>query len=285
MTAESDAKAARVRPPIQTIKPRGVWRTLDLPELWQYRDLFYFLVRREVKVLYAQSVIGLGWAVIKPIVTMLVFTVIFGKLAKINSEGVPYAIFNFAALVPWTYFSNSLTGSTNSLVAAQNMLSKVYFPRLVIPMAPALAKLVDFFIALAIMAVMMAWLGFAPTPWALALPLLVVLMVLTAAGAGMWLTALAVQYRDVKHAISFVVQLLMYVSPVVYPASMIPEKFRMLYALNPMVGVIEGFRASLLGTTPMPWHLIAVGALMAFVVFVSGVLYFSRKERVFADVV
>ncbi len=264
--------------------PRG-WQLIDWEELWRYRDLFFFLVWRDVKTRYAQSVLGVGWAVIQPVFSMIVFTVVFGGLARVSSDGVPYAIFSYTALVPWTYFANALTAATGSLIASSNMITKVYFPRLVIPLAPVLAKLLDFGIALLILFGLMLWYGIAPTVWGLALPLLVLLMMLTAAGMGMWLTALAVQYRDVKYAMSFGVQLLMYAAPVVYPASSVPPRFRLLYGLFPMAGVIEGFRSALLGTNPMPWDLLGVGGVVAAALVVSGLLYFRRMERIFADVV
>jgi lipopolysaccharide transport system permease protein len=267
------------------IEPTRGWATLELRELWQYRDLFIFLVWRDIKGLYAQSILGVGWAVIRPVFSMIVFTIIFGKLARVNSDGVPYAVFSFCALVPWTYFSGSVSGSGTSLISASGMLTKVYFPRLIIPLTPVIAKLIDFIIAMLLLFVLMAWFGTWPTIWIIALPLLVVLMMASAAGIGMWLTALAVQYRDVKHALGFFVQLLMYACPVVYPTSLIPEKYRLLYGLNPMVGVIEGFRSALLNTNPMPWQLIGVGTLVSFVLVVSGALYLRRKERLFADVV
>ena len=215
---------------------------------------------------------------------MVVFTVIFGQLAHIGSDGAPYAIFSYTALVPWTYFAAALTESTSSLVANANLLSKVYFPRLIIPLAPVLARLLDFAIALALLAVLMLAYRIAPTPWALLLPLLALPMVLTAAGLGMLLTALAVQYRDVKYGIGLVVQLLMYAAPVVYPASLVPQGLRLIYGLNPMAGVIEGFRAVLLGTRPMPWDLIAIGSVSAVAIAVCGMFYFHRMERFFADV-
>ena len=266
-------------------EPKSGWRFVNLRELWEYRDLFYFLVWRDIKARYAQSVLGIGWAVVQPVFTMIVFTIIFGKLARIDSDGVPYAIFSFTALVPWTYFSNSLTESTGSLINASSMLGKVYFPRLIIPMTPLVSKLVDFGIALLLLFGLMAWFKTIPTIWALTLPLLIILMMLTAAGLGMWLTSLAIQYRDIKYGMGFGVRLLMYATPVVYPVSLIPQKYRMLYALNPMVGVIEGFRAALLGTRPMPWDMITAGSVTAIVVAVTGALYFRRMERIFADVV
>ncbi len=261
------------------------WWRIDWRELWRYRDLFLFLVWRDIKTRYAQSVLGIGWAVIQPVFSMVVFTIVFGNLANVSSDGVPYAIFSYTALVPWTYFSSSLTASTGSLVASSSMLTKVYFPRLVIPLAPVIGKLVDFGIAMLILAGFMLWYRIAPTWDAWSLPLLIGLMMLTAAGLGMWLTALSVQYRDINYAMGFLVQLLIYAAPVVYPASAVPAQFRLLYGLFPMAGVIEGFRSALLGTNPMPWDLIGVGAGVALVLFFSGAVYFRRMERFFADVV
>jgi lipopolysaccharide transport system permease protein len=278
---------------VTVIEPRSGWRLLDLSELVAYRDLFRFLIWRSIKVRYAQSAIGIGWAIIQPLFSMVVFTIIFGKLAKISSDGVPYAVFSFAALVPWTYFSNALTEGVNSLVSNANMLSKIYFPRLLLPLSAVAAKLLDFMIAGLILAGLMAWYGVAPTWGALLLPALILMMMVTAAGISLWLTAMAVQYRDVKHAMNFVVQILMYAAPVVYPTTLIPTSYaiggvtinpRLLYALNPMVGVIEGFRAALLGTTAMPWDLLAVGTASTIAIAFSGVLYFRNKERLFADV-
>ena len=260
-------------------------KLVDWQELWRYRDLFYFLIWRDIKTRYAQSVLGIGWAIIQPLFSMVVFTIVFGNLAKVSSDGVPYAIFSYAALVPWTYFSSALTDSTNSLVNASGMITKVYFPRLVLPIAPVFGKLIDFGIAMVILGGFMLYFQIAPTVWALFLPYLILLMILSAAGIGMWLTAMAVQYRDVRYAMSLVVTLLMYAAPVVYPASSVPENWRILYSINPMVGVIEGFRASLLGTTPMPWDFILVGTISALVFFFSGLVYFRRMEKIFADVV
>jgi lipopolysaccharide transport system permease protein len=266
------------------IEPRGGWRLVDWRELREYRDLFYFLVWRDIKVLYKQTILGFSWAIIRPLFTMIVFTVVFGRLAKVPSDGVPYPLFSFAALLPWTYFSTSMTNSTNSLITNANMLTKVYFPRLIIPTVPVLANLVDFGIASLLLACMMIWYRVAPTVNSLFLPLLLVLMVLTAAGMGMWLSALAIRYRDVKHATEFISQILMYAAPVVWPASLIPGKYRLIYGLYPMAGVIEGFRASLLGTGPMPWDLILMGAFSAITIAATGALYFRRMERTFADV-
>lgn len=269
---------------VTVIEPRTGWQLVNWRELIEYSDLFLFLVWRSIKVRYAQSAIGIGWAVIQPVFSMLIFTVVFGKFAGLDSEGVPYAIFSFAALVPWTYFSNALNDSADSLVSNANMISKVYFPRLILPMAAVTSKLLDFAIASVILAGMMVWFGKIPTLGVVVLPFLVLLMMLTAAGLGMWFTALAVQYRDVKHAMSFVVQSLMYAAPVVFSVQMIPEQYRPFYAIYPMVGVIEGFRSALLGTQPMPWLLLTISTASAVVIALSGCLYFRSRERLFADV-
>lgn len=259
-------------------------RLINWQEIWQYRDLFLFLVWRDIKTRYAQSILGVGWAIIQPVFSMIVFTIVFGNLAKVNSEGVPYSIFSYTALVPWTFFSTSLTSASSSLIGSKNLITKVYFPRLVIPISPILGKTIDFGISFLILLGMMLWFGVKPTIWALMVPVFIILMMLTAAGVGMWLTALSIQYRDVRYGADFFVQLLMYASPVIYATSIIPEKYQILYALNPMVGVIEGFRAALLGTRAMPWDLLGVGALMAVAFFLSGALYFRSMEQYFADV-
>jgi lipopolysaccharide transport system permease protein len=269
---------------ITVIEPKSGWQIIDWNELKEYRDLFYFLVWRDVKARYAQSVLGFGWAIIQPVFAMLVFTVVFGNLAKISSDGVPYAIFSFTALVPWTYFSNSINTSAGILIANNNMLSKIYFPRVILPMSSVLGKLIDFVVSLFILFGLMIWFQIAPTIWVLTLPLLVILMILSATGIGMWLSSLAVQYRDIRYGLNFGIQLLMYAAPVVYPASYVPEQYRLLYAINPMVGVIEGFRSALLGTNPMPWDFIIVGTVTAIIIAISGALFFKRTERIFADV-
>lgn len=276
---------------VTVIEPSSRWRWVDWRELLAYRDMLRFLVWRDIKARYAQTVVGLGWAVIRPVFSMIVFSVIFGGLARVPSDGVPYPIFSYTALVPWTYFSTAMTQSTGSLVTNMNMITKVYFPRLIIPLAPVVAGLVDFCIAFAVLGALMVFYGFAPTAGAALLPVFVLLMVLTAFGIGMWLSAMAIQYRDVQHGIQFGSQLLMYAAPVVWPASLIGEKFpesegliRVVYGLYPMAGVIEGFRATLLGTRPIPWDLIGMGSISAIILCVTGALYFRRMERIFADV-
>ncbi len=290
---DAASMAADVPVPVTIVQPDSAWSFIDFHELYQFRDLFRFLVWRNIKVLYAQSTLGIAWAVIQPLFSMLVFTIIFGKLAKIDSDGVPYAVFSFAALVPWTYFANSLTEGTNSLVSNANMISKVYFPRMILPLSAVISKLVDFSISMLVLFGLMVWFGMVPTWGVLALPLLIGLMMLTAAGLGMWLTALAIQYRDVKYAMTFLVQILMYAAPVVYSVTIIPDSYqwgeltlnpRLVYSLNPMVGVIEGFRSALLGTRSMPWTEIALGSLTASIIALTGAMYFRRKEQIFADV-
>ncbi len=273
----------------QTIlEPPSGWQLIDWRELRAYRDLFYFLVERDVKVLYKQTVLGFAWAIIRPVFSMIVFTIIFGNLAEVSSDGVPYAIFNYVALVPWLYFSSAMTGSSLSLVNNVNMLTKVYFPRLVYPLTPVFAQLVDFAISFSIVAILMIAFGIAPTGNVLYLPLLMLLLMMTAAGVGMWLSALAVQYRDVRHALPFVAQVLLYAAPVVWPTSLITERFgyaaRLLYGLYPLAGIIEGFRSALLDTVPMPWDLIGVGTISALVILTTGAMYFKRMEQFFADV-
>ena len=278
-------------PPDLVLEPSQGWRALDFAELYRYRDLFRFLVWRDVKAKYAQTILGFAWAILRPLFSMIIFTFIFGKLAKVPSDGIPYPIFSFCAMVPWTYFSTSLTGATTSLIGGQNLITKVYFPRLVVPLTPVFAALVDFVIAMGMLGVLMIPFKIMPTASIVFLPMLVLLMVLTASGVGMWLSALAIQYRDIRFAMQFVVQLLMYASPVVWPVSLITERFaewggtiRVIYGLYPMAGVIEGFRAAILGKTPMPWDLIGMGTFSAVVLFVSGTFYFRRMERIFADV-
>jgi len=266
------------------IEPQTGWRFLDLAELREYRDLFYFLVWKNIKVKYAQSVLGVGWAVIQPVFSMIVFTIVFGNLAKVGSDGSPYALFSFVALVPWTYFSNSLTDTAGSLITNRSMLTKIYFPRLIFPLTSILSKLVDFAISMCVLFVLMIWFSASPTIGVVVIPYLIILMMLTAVGLGMWLSALAVQFRDIKYSLNFGVQLLMYLAPVVYPASLIPQEYRLLYAINPLVGVIEGFRSALIGTNPMPWDFIMVGTISAIIISISGAMYFKRMERFFADV-
>ena len=270
------------------IKPIKGWQLINLRELFSYKDLLYFMVKREITVLYKQTILGFLWAIIRPLFSMIVFSVVFGGLAKVPSDGIPYPIFSYSALVPWTYFSTAMTRSTQSLVMGASIFTKVYFPRLIIPLIPVFAGLVDFAIALSVVGVLMVYYSIVPTINIFYLPLLILLMIMTTAGIGMWLSALAIQYRDVGFAVQFMSQLLMYAAPVVWPVSLIGDKFghtaQLIYGLYPLAGVIEGFRSALLGHNPMPWDLIGIGSISTSLLFVSGALYFKRKERVFADV-
>ena len=270
------------------IEPRSGWQLIDWRELLRYKDLLYFMVKREITILYKQTILGFAWAIIRPVFAMIVFSIVFGNLANVPSDGIPYPVFSYVALVPWTYFSTAMTKSTQSLITGAGIFTKVYFPRLIIPLTPVIAGLVDFIIALGVVGVLMAYFHIAPTWNIFWLPLLVVIMIMTSAGIGMWLSALAIQYRDVRHAIQFMSQLLMYAAPVVWPVSLLSEKFgdsiAMWYGLYPMAGVIEGFRSALIGTNPMPWDLIGMGAISGVILLVTGALYFRRKERIFADV-
>jgi lipopolysaccharide transport system permease protein len=269
---------------ITLIEPAGAWSRIDLPELWRYRQLLLFLVWRDLKVRYAQTVLGVGWAVLQPVLATLIFTVIFGRFAGIPSDGLPYPVFALAALVPWTYFSNAFGGAGNSLVDSSGLISKVYFPRLVIPLTPVVAGLVDFIVALGVLLVVMAWFGVVPLLSVLLFPVIMLVMMATAAGVGCWLAALNIQFRDVRYAIPFLAQIWMFASPIIYPMSLVPERYQPFYALNPMAGVIESFRAVLLGTGSIPINMLAISFLSALALFVSGVLYFVRLERTFADI-
>jgi len=270
------------------IEPKSGWQLIDWKELIEYRDLFYFLVKRDVLAIYKQTVLGFTWAIIKPVFSMIVFSVVFGGLAKIPSDGIPYPIFSYAALIPWTYFSAAMNASTQSLISGKGIFTKVYFPRLIIPLTPVLSKLVDFAIALIILFGLMGWYGISSTVNIVFLPILILLMMLTASGIGMWLSAMAIQYRDIPQGVGFLSQLLMYAAPVVWPISLLKDRFgesaMLMYGIYPMVGVIEGFRSALLGHNPMPWELISIGTLTAILLFFSGAFYFKSKERIFVDV-
>ncbi len=277
--------ADAVELPLTVIEPSQGWVSLQLRALWEYRELLFFLTWRDIKVRYKQSVLGAGWAIIQPVVTMIIFSVIFGRLAGLPSDGVPYPVFAYTALLPWNLFAGALTRSTSSVVGSANLVQKVYFPRLVIPVASTLAVLVDFGIAFLVLVALMLCYGFMPTLATLTLPFFLLLALVAALGAGLWLSALNAQYRDVGHAIPFIVQAWMYASPVAYAASLIPDRFEALYAVNPMVGVIEGFRWALLGTGQGPGPMVYVSSAVTIVLLVSGVFYFRRMERTFADVV
>lgn len=266
------------------IEPKSSLRLVDFSEAWQYRDLFGFLIWRQVRVRYAQSALGFGWAIIQPVFSMLIFTIIFGKLAKMETDGSPYALFSMTGLLAWTYFSNALTDGVSSLVSEANMIRKIYFPRLFLPMSSVCAKLVDFIIACGVMVVLMCIYKQAPSSQLLLFPIICLVMIMFAAGCSLWLTALAVQFRDVKHAIPFLVQIGMYASPVVYSTSIIPDKYRIWFSLNPMVGVIEGFRSILLDSQPLPLSELGVGSLVSLLILLSGLAFFNYRESLFADI-
>jgi lipopolysaccharide transport system permease protein len=267
------------------IRPPKGWAPVEFSELWEYRELLYFFVWRDIKVRYKQTMLGAAWAIIQPFLTMVVFSIFFGWLARIPSDGLPYPIFAFTALVPWTYFANALTQASNSLVEQERMITKVYFPRLLIPMASVLAGLVDFAIAFSILIGVMIWYGFVPTIAIWTIPLFILLTITTALSVSLWLAALNVQYRDVRYVVPFLIQFWLFITPIAYPSSLIPEQWRPLYGLNPMAGVVEGFRWALLGRAEAPNALLAVSALTVAVVLIGGVYYFRRMEETFADVV
>lgn len=269
---------------ITIIKPKSGWHLIDFKELVDYRDLFYFLVWRDIKVLYAQTILGFLWAILVPLVQIVIFTIIFGKVAKISTEGIPYILYSTVAIIPWTYMSQAMSQSSLSLVTGQGMLGKIYFPRIMFPMTSVLAKLVDFAISLVILFAALIYYRIMPTWNLLFLPLFFLQMICIPAGVGMFLSALAIRFRDVKFAMQFILRMLIYSAPIVYSASSIPEKYRIFYSLNPLVGVIEGFRSCILGT-PMQWQYIFPGLLTSIVLVVFGALYFSRMERVFVDVI
>lgn len=274
----------RTEGPVTIIRPPSGWEWIDFRELARYRDLLYFLVWRNIKVLYAQTILGFLWAILNPFIQIVVFTIIFGRVAKLDTDGIPYVLFVTVAIVPWTYMSEAMTQSSQSLVTEQNMLGKVYFPRLIYPLTPVLGKLVDFAIALLLVIGVLLYYRVSPSWNLLWLPLLLLWMVLIPAGIGLWLSALAIRFRDVKFAMQFAIRMLLYTAPVLYSASSISEQYRLLYSINPLVGVIEGMRAALLGTA-MPWLYIVPGAVGVVLLFVAGLIYFRRMERVFADVI
>lgn len=268
-------------------KQKGL-KLLSFRDFVRYKDLLYFLVKRDITVLYKQTILGFSWAIINPVVQMIIFSFIFGNLVNVSTNGIPYPIFNYAALIPWIYFSQSVSGSTNSLIASSSIFTKVYFPRIFIPITPVLSKLVDFAISFVVIILMMFYYGLYPGWNILFLPYLILLMILCASGIGMWLSALAVQYRDVKFALPFLLNLLMFAAPVVFSSTLILEKgkvFYMLYGLYPMTGIIEGFRSALIGVNPMPWELIGIGSFSTLAIFLGGLMYFRKMERIFADVV
>lgn len=266
------------------IQPRSGWQLINFKELMEYRDLFFFLVWRDIKVLYAQTILGFSWAILQPLVQIVIFTIVFGKVAKVSTEGIPYILFSTVAIIPWTYMSQSMSQSSQSLVQDKNMLGKIYFPRLIFVLVPVLAKLIDFGISVLIILAVALYYRVHPTWNLIYLPLFIIFMISIPTGVGLWLSALAIRFRDVRHAMPFVVRMLIYTAPIVYSASSLSAKYRILYSLNPIVGVIEGFRACFLGTN-IPWAYIWPGFITAFILLTSGLFYFKRMERVFADVI
>jgi lipopolysaccharide transport system permease protein len=269
---------------ISIIEPKKGWRLIDFKELKTYRDLIFFLAWRDVKVLYAQTILGYSWAILVPLIQIVIFTVIFGRIARLSTDGIPYILFSSVAIIPWTYISQAMSASSQSLVTGQNLLGKVYFPRLIFPITPVLAKLIDFAISMILICVVALYYKISPTWNLLLFPLFVLIMVSISAGVGLWLSAMAIRFRDVRHAMPFIIRMLMYTAPIVYSASSIPETYRFLYSLNPLVGVIEGFRSCLLGT-PYEWQFIMPGIFTALILLVSGALYYNHMEQIFVDVI
>jgi lipopolysaccharide transport system permease protein len=280
--SQADRKIIR---PIIRIEPSRGWVALKLRELWEYRELVYFFIWRDIKVRYKQTALGATWAIIQPVFTMVVFSVFFGRLAKMPSDGVPYPIFSFAALVPWGFFSHALTSSSNSLVASAGLIKKVYFPRLALPVSNALSGAVDFAIAFVVLLGMMLYYGIVPTLNVVWLPLLLVLAMITSLGVGLWLSALNVQFRDVRYTVPFLTQFWLFATPIAYPSSLLSEPWRTLYGINPMAGVVEGFRWALLGTQTRPGPIIFASSLAALTILIGGAFYFRRMEKNFADIV
>ena len=284
-SASLDQQADRNARLVRIEAPSGFWASLGLKEFWQYRGLVYYLVWRDIKVRYKQTVLGGLWAVIQPLFTMVVFTLVFGRVAKVPSEGVPYPLFSFAALVPFQFFQSGVLQASESLITNSNMIKKVYFPRLIAPTAAVLAGLVDFGVAFGVLIIMMAAYGFAPQIQVLFVPLFLVLALITALGLGLWLAGLNAQFRDIRYTMSFIMQVLLFLTPVAYPVSVIQEPWRALYSLNPMTAVVEGFRWALLGTDAVSGPMVFVGSIVGVVLLVSGAFFFRRLERTFADVV
>ena len=281
---KTSSGAADAEPTVLIQPSRGLFN-LGLTAVWEFRELLYFLVWRDVKVRYKQTIIGGAWAILQPLLTMAIFTLIFGHFAKIPSDGLPYSIFTYTALLPWNYFSQSISRSASSLVGDSNLLRKVYFPRLVIPLAAVTAPLIDFLVSFVVLLVMMVWFGIALRWTMLAFPFFLLLAAMTALAVGLWLSPLNVRYRDIGHTIPFLTQFWLFASPVAYPLSLVPDKWRLLYGLNPMAGVIEGFRWALLGKEAPAFGVIAVSAVVVLVLLLSGIVFFKRMERTFADVV
>lgn len=271
--------------PVIRIEPSHGWVSLKLRELWEYRELIYFFIWRDIKVRYKQTALGAAWAIIQPVFTMIVFSIFFGRLAKMASDGVPYPIFSYTALVPWSLFAHSLISSSNSLVSSSNLIKKVYFPRLALPISNALSGFVDFAIAFVVLLLMMVYYGIFPTFNIVWLPVFLLLATITSLGVGLWLSALNVQFRDVRYTLPFLTQFWLFATPIAYPSSLLSEPWRTLYGINPMVGVVEGFRWALLGTQTRPGAIIIASFVAALSILIGGAFYFRRMEKNFADVV
>ena len=269
---------------ISIIEPKTGWQFIDFKEMLEYKDLFFFLVWRDIKVLYAQTILGFSWAILQPLVQIILFTIVFGKVAQVSTDGIPYILFSSVAIIPWNFMSQAMTQSSQSLIAGQNILGKVYFPRLIFPMTAVFSKLVDFSISLSIIVFVLIYYKISPTWNLLLLPLFVLQMVCVATSVGLWLSAMAIRFRDVKYAMGFATQILMFTAPIVYSATSIPDNWRLVYSLNPIVGTIEGFRACLLGT-PIPWMFIWPGMITAFILLIGGSMYFKHLEKIFVDVI
>ncbi|HUL73838.1 MAG TPA: ABC transporter permease [Vicinamibacterales bacterium] len=282
-TSASAARPSDV--PVCTIAPAAGWVPIRLAEIWEFRELLFFLVWREVKVRYKQTALGVAWAILQPLLAMVVFSIFFGRLGHIPSDGLPYPVFAFSALVPWQLFAFALTESTNSVVANQRLVTKVYFPRLIMPMAAIGVGLVDFCLSLGVLAALMAYYGVAPSAAVWTLPAWTALALTTALAVGVWLSALNVRYRDIRYTLPFLTQIWLFATPVAYPTSIVPEAWRAVYALNPMVGVVDGFRWALLGSAPAPPVTVGVSCLAVGVLLTGGLFYFRRTERTFADVI
>jgi len=285
VTTAPEASPVPVPIPVIVIRPSSGWISLKLKEVWNYRELLYFLVWRDIKVRYKQTALGAAWAIIQPFFSMVIFSLFFGKLAKMPSDGIPYPIFAYTALVPWTFFANGLSQSSNSLVDSANLIRKVYFPRLTIPIANVLSGLVDFGLAFIVLIGLMLYYGVVPSARMVFLPAFLLLALVTALAVGLWLSVLNVEYRDVRYTLPFLTQFWMFATPIVYPSSLLKEPWRTVYGLNPMVGVVEGFRWALLGTKNSPGPMIAVSAVASVALLIGGAFYFRRMEKTFADVV
>ncbi len=277
-------KLLQVNDTVTVIKPKTGFNISDLKELKDYRELFFSFVWRDVKVLYAQTIFGFTWAILNPLVQIIIYTIIFGRVAKLSTDGIPYMLFSSVAIIPWTYMSDAMNTSSQSLISGQGMLGKIYFPRLIFPLVSVLSKLVNFSIGFVIILGMLIYYHITPTWNLLFLPVFVVLMVCIPAGVGMWFSSMAIRFRDVRFAMQFFIRMLMWSSPIVYPVSAVPEKYRIIYSINPLVGVIEGFRACLLGT-PIQWQYIWLGMIVTIIIFVSSLFYFKRMEHMFTDVI